>query len=213
MTALTETTASHTTYLPDTTVQEPDALGNDTGCVWRRNARIRFEVFCGHLSAEEKQAVAEAVKVLYVQRSAVDTTCNTFFPETSNAWNSWSAGLYYALCDMRDVAEEAREEAYPVPSDLAFRNADRLLKAIYVWYPRRFEVYPTPDGEIAIHAHVPSEKGSSVLLLCDSAGGARCLVNVNGTCRRARYANTETLPDGFVREALAEISLLQAQTE
>lgn len=69
--------------------------------------------------------------------------------------------------------------------------------------PRRFEVYPTPDGEIAINA--PDGEGRSVILLCDSEGGALCLVNLNGHHRRARYSTTEMLPDGFVHEALAEL--------
>ena len=69
--------------------------------------------------------------------------------------------------------------------------------------PRRFEVYPTPDGEIAIDA--PGGPGRSILLLCDSDGGALCLVNMNGDHRRARYSTAGILPDGFVRDALAEL--------
>ena len=42
-------------------------------------------------------------------------------------------------------------------------------------------------------------------MLCDSDGGALCLVNVDGAHRRARYSTTQTLPDGFVREALVEL--------
>ena len=108
-----------------------------------------------------------------------------------------------ALRDLREARDEAREEGFPQPSEFALENAERLLQEMYGISPRRFEVYPTPDGEIAIDA--PDGQGRSVILLCDSEGGALCLVNLNGHHRRARYSTTETLPDGFVHEALAEL--------
>ena len=111
--------------------------------------------------------------------------------------------LYAALYDLRQAAKEASEEGFPAPSDNALANANRLLKEMYGISRRRFEVYPTQDGEIAIDA--PGGYGRSVLLLCDSQGGALCLVNMNGKHRRARYSSTEMLPDGFVREALTEL--------
>ena len=111
--------------------------------------------------------------------------------------------LYAALYDLRQATAEASEEGFLTPSDIALANANRLLKEMYGISRRRFEVYPIQDGEIAIDA--PGGYGRSVLLLCDSQGGALCLVNMNGKHRRARYSSTEMLPDGFVREALAEL--------
>ena len=109
-----------------------------------------------------------------------------------------------ALGDLRNATDEASEEAFPFPSDVALANADRLLREMHRISPRRYEVYPTPDGEIAIDA--PGEHGRSVLLLCNPEGGALCLVNMNGDHRRARYVTTERLPDRFLRDALAELS-------
>lgn len=108
-----------------------------------------------------------------------------------------------ALLDLREARNEASEEGFPEPSDMALENAERLLREMYWISPRRFEVYPMPDGEIAIDASDWQRR--SVLLLCDSEGGALCLVNMNGPHRRARYSTTKTLPDGFVREALADL--------
>ena len=108
-----------------------------------------------------------------------------------------------ALRDLEGAIAEADEEGFPRPSDMALANAERLLRQMYEILPRRFAVYPTPDAEIALDA--PSERGS-VILLCDSTGGALCLVNVNGDQRRARYSSSNTLPDGFVREALADLA-------
>ena len=115
-----------------------------------------------------------------------------------------NAGLRDALNDLDEAAAEAQDEKFPIPSDLALANARRLLLAMYKLLPRRFEVYPTPDGEVAIDA--PGGRGRSVLLLCDSDGGALCLVNIDGKHRRARYSDTGSLPDGFVREALDEVA-------
>ena len=120
------------------------------------------------------------------------------------------AELHGALRDLQEAAEEAREEGFPLPSRLALENADRLLREMYRISPRRLEVYPTPDGEIAIDA--PGGHGRSVLLLCNSEGCALCPVNMNGEHRRARYSNAQTLPDGFVREALAELAQQGDQT-
>lgn len=108
-----------------------------------------------------------------------------------------------ALHDLDEVKNEAREDEFTVPSDVAVGNARRLLHDMYQILARRFEVYPMPDGEVAID--VPGGPGRSVLLLCGSDGGALCSVNMNGVHRRARYSSARGLPDGFVRDALAEL--------
>lgn len=111
--------------------------------------------------------------------------------------------LSLALGDLRDSTTEAREEGFPIPSTAAIRGAERLVKAMYEISPWRFEVYPTPDGEIAIDA--PNGRGSSVILLCDSDGGALCMAHLNGSHRSRRYSTTDALPDDFLREVLIEL--------
>ncbi len=108
-----------------------------------------------------------------------------------------------ALSDLREAVAEAFDEGFPTPSETALNNADRLLRAMYKISPRRFEVYPTPDGEVAIDA--PNGRGSSVILLCESEGGAFCLANLKSGHRRSRYSSAEILPDGFLHEALADL--------
>lgn len=108
-----------------------------------------------------------------------------------------------ALLDLGEAKREASEEGFPAPSQMALKNAARLLRALHEISPRRFEVYPTPDGEVAIDT--PGGPGRSVVLLCGSRGGALCLVNMDGADRRHRYSETAVLPDGFLREALAEL--------
>lgn len=115
-----------------------------------------------------------------------------------------SSALQEALKDLAEAKEEAREEEYPEPSDVAIDNAHRLLHEMYRMSPRQFAVYPTADGEIAVYA--PRGYGHSVLLLCASDGSALCLVNMNGKGdRRARYSTANSLPDEFLREALQDL--------
>ena len=112
--------------------------------------------------------------------------------------------LRAALSDLDEAVTDAAEEGFPRPTDDAVQNARRLLAEMYAIAAQRFQVYPTADGEIALN--LPNERGS-VILLCDSRGGALCLVNANGVQRRARYSTATSLPDGFVREALIELGL------
>ena len=116
---------------------------------------------------------------------------------------AYASELDAALNDLQNAANEAYEDDFQPPSDTALNSAERLLREMYAISSRRYEIYPTPDQEIAIDA--PGGYGRSVILLCDSDGGALCLVNMNGDHRRARYSSTEILPDGFLREALTEL--------
>lgn len=112
--------------------------------------------------------------------------------------------LQAALSDLDSAVDEAREEKFDtLPSDGVIESARRILERMYETHRCRFEVYPTQDGEIAISAS--AEQQRSVLVICDKEGGALCSVNLNGLHRRARYDSAATLPDGFVKEALAEL--------
>ena len=117
----------------------------------------------------------------------------------------FSAELAGILSNFREVADEASEEGFPTPSEVATENSEWLIRKIYEISPGSYGVYPTPDGEVAID--IFNGKGSSVILLCDSKGGILCLVNIEGNRRRAHYSQRDTLPDGFIREALTELKL------
>lgn len=111
--------------------------------------------------------------------------------------------LQDAMADLHSAPNEAVEEGYPPPEEIALFNAERLVRQLYALWPNRLEVYPTPDGEIAVVA--PGGFGRSVMVLCDSQGGALCMVSLKGKNRRARYSNADGLPDGFLREAMDEL--------
>ncbi len=108
-----------------------------------------------------------------------------------------------ALRDLQEINYEADEEGMPPPSKLAIANADRLIREIYDILPRQYLVELLPEGVIAIT--VPGGFRRSVMLLCESEGGALCSVNMSGSYRRKRYVSAAQLPDGFLREALSEL--------
>ena len=138
-------------------------------------------------------------------------TVRLFFRFDTSTHGSWNAGapsvrqdLEEALEDLGATPDEAIEEGYPQPTQLALANAGRILRGMHAQFPSRLEVYPTPDGEVAIVA--PGVPRCSVMVLCDSTGGALCMVNMDGEHRRARYSTANNLPDGFLREALNELA-------
>ena len=114
----------------------------------------------------------------------------------------WKDDLDEALEDLRATPTEAMDEGYPQPAKLALVNAERILRRMHALLPTRLEVYPTPDGEVAIVA--PVAPRHSVMVLCDSKGGALCMVNMDGEHRRARYSTADGLPDSLLRDALNE---------
>ena len=118
--------------------------------------------------------------------------------------NAHISELSDALSDLREIRSEAQEENFSEPSYIATANAVRLLQEMYLISPRRFEVYPTPDGDVAIDA--PSDHDRSVVLFCEAAGGALCLVNMGDKHRCARYSHACDLPDSFLRDALVELA-------
>ena len=113
------------------------------------------------------------------------------------------AELAEAIAEIDEVAAYAEEIEVEMPSAVAFGNAQRLLKAMYRVAPRRYSVYPMPDGYIAIDAR--GGKGRIAVVMCGSDGSVLCLVTIGSNHRRARYSAAINLPDGFIREALAEL--------
>lgn len=112
--------------------------------------------------------------------------------------------LEEALADLRATPEEAVEQGYARPTALALANAGRILRQMHALHPTRLEVYPTPDGEVAIVA--PGSPRRSVMVICESNGGALCTVNMDGEHRRARYSTADNLPDDFCTDALDQLA-------
>jgi hypothetical protein len=128
-----------------------------------------------------------------------------------------SAGEAHANADIADLAEqlldtmrnESKEEGIPVPSIAAATNARCLLQKLErIPLPSNPEIYPTPDAEIAIDISGGYRK--SVLILCDSSGGALIMLTINGVHRRACYDLAPRVLDGFLRDALRDLHRAKA---
>ena len=122
------------------------------------------------------------------------------------AEDSIAPELRDALTDLKEATDYAREEGFPIPSKSAFGNAELLLREVRKITPLHLEVYPTPDGEIALH--FPNGRGRSVVVLCDSDGSVLCLANLESDHRRKSYATIDALPDEFLREVLIDSTQL-----
>ena len=146
--------------------------------------------------------------------SALGDTGGSMFPSDADSstaspaatdFSAFARDFFPDLCDalhdLREARTEAREEGFPVPSRSAVENGRRLLHCMYGALARRFEVYPTPDGEIAID--VPCGSDRSILLLCDSDGGALYFVHIDGVQICAQYSDASSIPDEFLPVALA----------
>lgn len=107
-----------------------------------------------------------------------------------------------ALDQLEEIDEAAAEEGYEPCSAVAKRNARRILLDAYREQPHDYDVYPTEHRQVAVLAQ---KDGRSVLVLCESDGGAACFVTIAGTNRRSRYDDAAALPDAFLLEALREL--------
>lgn len=107
-----------------------------------------------------------------------------------------------ALADLHDAREEAAEEEFSAPSDLALKNAERLLRAMHEILPCRYEVYPMPDGEVAIDA--PTSFGTAVIATCEPDGNALCFVHTEQDKRYRRFPFAE-LPNDFLRHGILKL--------
>ena len=138
-----------------------------------------------------------AARLLFMFDTSTHDALNTVAPPLLRQ------DLENALEDLRATPDEAKDDGYPQPTEIALTNAGRILRQMYAMLPTRLEVYPTPEGEVAIVAPAPRR---SVMVLCESDGGALCMVNMDGKHRRARYSTADSLPDGFLRDALNELA-------
>ena len=114
-----------------------------------------------------------------------------------------SPDLKDALQDLEEVSVAAQEQEIQQPSEIAFASARRLIHEMYSISPRRFIVYPMPEGYIAIDGRSGNDR--AVMVMCGPGGDALCIVTIDGEDRRAIYSTSQRLPDDFVSQALNEL--------
>ena len=114
-----------------------------------------------------------------------------------------SAWLADALQALAEVNEEISEDGLPVIPPSARMEARRIIGAL-ACHPLAPAVYPTEDGEIAIHFKSP-DAPNSVIILLDSRREGECYAYTGGRSLRAHYNVSSDLPDGFVVEQLRSL--------
>ena len=119
------------------------------------------------------------------------------FQRSPGSTSAWLADARRALAEVDD---EIAEDGLPEVAPSARQEAARIIVAL-ARHPRAPTVYPTQDGEIAIHFRSP-DRPSSVVILLNRHGGGECYAYTGGRSRRAHYDVASDLPDSFVMEQL-----------
>ena len=101
------------------------------------------------------------------------------------------------------LEDDADSAGNPTPSQSVIDEAKRIVLGLRRLLPADSDVHTWDDGEVAVE--VFGARGRGFLLLCESGGGALCVVTVDNVARRARYESSANLPDGFLREGLQEV--------
>ena len=102
--------------------------------------------------------------------------------------------------DLSDVQSEAQEEGYPLPTQLAIRNAKHLVNVLYDIAPLRYEVYPTICGEVAIDT--PNGTSSSAIIICASDGSVMYIASSAEGEFSNKCHSIEEIPDSRLRQVL-----------
>ena len=101
------------------------------------------------------------------------------------------------------LAEDAASAGNPVPTQEVVDEAKRVVGRLDHNLLSGCDVYTLDDGEVAVE--VFGAPGHGFLLICEPSGSALCIVTHRGVSRRARYESSACLPDGFLREGLADV--------
>ncbi len=99
--------------------------------------------------------------------------------------------------------KECEEEGLKLFSEKARENARQILKAVYNKFPDyQYDIYAAEDQEIAIHCFY--QKGKSLLILCDSNGGAAYFWTSERQNSRFRCDSIKDFPYDLLWQKLTE---------
>ena len=114
---------------------------------------------------------------------------------------SW---LVVAVQELSELDEEIADEGYPEIRSATKAAAKRILGKLES-HPAAPTVYPTQDGQIAIHFKSPGAS-NSVLILLGADERADCYSYTDGRSCRAHYDSNSELPDEFVNAQLRKLN-------
>ena len=109
-----------------------------------------------------------------------------------------------ALTALAEVDDEIAEEELPPVDEATKTEAERIIRAL-ARRPLAPTVYPTQDGEIALHFKSP-DRPDAVVILLNNSGRADCHAYIGGRGRRSHYETSSDLPDAFVLDQLRRLT-------
>ncbi len=108
----------------------------------------------------------------------------------------------YAFEDVDDLAESALELGLQIPSEATKARAKELLLALFEQHPNCYMAEPAEDGSVSISASAGERHLVDIFAHPD--GKASCCLLREGQHSHAEYAATDSLPDEFLLDAVAE---------
>lgn len=116
-----------------------------------------------------------------------------------------SETLRDTLAKLDHVSDMILEYGLDEPPDKsAIENARELIREIYAIHAASYHVSPTERQGVAINA--PMRKGGAVSIECAPNDVVYCFVCIDGNRRRAKFYQTEGLPDPFIKTALQDLA-------
>ena len=116
-----------------------------------------------------------------------------------------SATLRDTFAQLDHIADMVAELDLDEPPDQStIEDARELITKIHDVHPVEYHVYPTERKGVEISA--PMRKGGSVSIECMPNDIVHCFVAIDGNLRRAKYYQTDGLPDAFMKSALQDLA-------
>ncbi len=123
--------------------------------------------------------------------------------ELSQSENFYT-GIENIMNELLRIREVAKDEGFLEPSGMVIQSAEKVLNKIHAIYPREYDIFPTPDGEISIET--PIGIGSSLWCICKPSGQVIFMVYIQGEKQRRKdYDDLMAFPDEFVIKALNDL--------
>lgn len=168
-------------------IEDPDHEGGDH--IFVRAAGRVFSSYVVRMNA------GESANVVSGQLSLTGTT------------GVVEVGISEAVASLDDIAADAREMGYDVPSEAVVAEAKRILLEMSAYRMASYDAYAMSDGRVAVAAD--GGFGNSMLVVCEPGGSALCVVTEDLVSRHAEYEAVSFLPDDFVRQALRKLATHQ----
>ena len=112
---------------------------------------------------------------------------------TSSAEKNKCGWLNEAIKELNKCSIEAIEEGIPLPSELAFKKARKVIKCLSEFEREQPDIYPMDEGDIVIDIYACNIE-NSVLMIIESNGSGVLHFKENRKRKYKRIPDAENLP-------------------